>query len=104
MRVLVIGSGPIGRRHHESLGALAVTSRLVSWRDAGLGGAIAANGRHAGGCGGDRNRCASSPDRSRRRPGPNALCRKAACLAWARIVAQAWAMRDFVGQITKEFP
>lgn len=42
MRVLVIGSGSIGRRHHDNLQALGALSRLVSWREAGLGGALAA--------------------------------------------------------------
>ena len=42
MRVLVIGSGSIGRRHHDNLQVLGATSRLVSWREAGLGGALAA--------------------------------------------------------------
>jgi predicted dehydrogenase len=42
MRVLVIGSGSIGRRHHDNLSALGASSRLVSWRDSGLGGALAA--------------------------------------------------------------
>jgi predicted dehydrogenase len=42
MRVLVIGSGSIGRRHHDNLQTLGATSRLLSWRDAGLGGALAA--------------------------------------------------------------
>ena len=42
MRVLVIGSGSIGRRHHDNLQALGATSSLVSWREAGLGGALAA--------------------------------------------------------------
>jgi predicted dehydrogenase len=42
MRVLVIGAGSIGRRHHDNLLALGATSRLVSWREAGLGGALAA--------------------------------------------------------------
>jgi predicted dehydrogenase len=42
MRVLIIGSGSIGRRHHENLQALGATSRLVSWREGGLGGALAA--------------------------------------------------------------
>jgi len=42
MRVLVIGSGSIGRRHHDNLGALGVASRLLSWREAGLSGAEAA--------------------------------------------------------------
>lgn len=42
MRVLVIGSGSIGRRHHDNLLALGAASRLLSWREAGLGGALAA--------------------------------------------------------------
>lgn len=42
MRVLVIGSGSIGRRHHDNLQALGASSRLVAWREAGLGGALAA--------------------------------------------------------------
>jgi predicted dehydrogenase len=42
MRVLVIGSGSIGRRHHENLQTLGASSRLVSWREAGIGGALAA--------------------------------------------------------------
>lgn len=42
MRVLVIGSGSIGRRHHGNLQALGASARLVSWREAGLGGALAA--------------------------------------------------------------
>jgi predicted dehydrogenase len=42
MRVLVIGSGSIGRRHHDNLQALGASSRLVSWRETGLGGALAA--------------------------------------------------------------
>lgn len=42
MRVLVIGSGSIGRRHHDNLQALGAASRLVSWRAEGLGGALAA--------------------------------------------------------------
>jgi predicted dehydrogenase len=42
MRVLVIGSGSIGRRHHDNLQTLGATSRLLSWRGAGLGGALAA--------------------------------------------------------------
>ncbi|WP_374641961.1 Gfo/Idh/MocA family protein [Tabrizicola sp.] len=41
MRVLVIGSGSIGRRHHDNLQSLGASSRLVSWREAGLGGALA---------------------------------------------------------------
>jgi predicted dehydrogenase len=42
MRVLVIGSGSIGRRHHDNLQTLGASSRLVSWREGGLGGALAA--------------------------------------------------------------
>ncbi len=42
MRVIVIGSGSIGRRHHENLSTLGASSRLVSWRAEGLGGALAA--------------------------------------------------------------
>jgi predicted dehydrogenase len=42
MRVLVIGSGSIGRRHHDNLQALGASSRLVSWRTEGLGGTLAA--------------------------------------------------------------
>lgn len=42
MRVLVIGSGSIGRRHHDNLGTLGACSRLLSWREAGLAGAEAA--------------------------------------------------------------
>ena len=42
MRVLVIGSGSIGRRHHDNLAALGAASRLLSWRDSGIGGALAA--------------------------------------------------------------
>ena len=42
MRVLVIGSGSIGRRHHDNLQALGASSRLLSWRESGLGGALAA--------------------------------------------------------------
>jgi predicted dehydrogenase len=42
MRVLVIGSGSIGRRHHDNLQALGASSRLVSWRECGIGGALAA--------------------------------------------------------------
>jgi predicted dehydrogenase len=42
MRVLVIGAGSIGRRHHDNLQALGASSRLVSWREGGLGGALAA--------------------------------------------------------------
>ncbi|MBP9181573.1 MAG: Gfo/Idh/MocA family oxidoreductase [Fuscovulum sp.] len=39
MRVLVIGSGSIGRRHHGNLGLLGASSTLLSWREAGLTGA-----------------------------------------------------------------
>ncbi len=39
MRVLVIGSGSIGRRHHDNLGALGVASKLLSWREARISGA-----------------------------------------------------------------
>lgn len=42
MRVLVIGSGSIGRRHHDNLQTLGVASRLLSWREGGIGGALAA--------------------------------------------------------------
>lgn len=42
MRVLVIGSGSIGRRHSENLAALGAVPKLLSWREAGLAGAEAA--------------------------------------------------------------
>ena len=42
MRVLVIGSGSIGRRHHENLDTLGMASKLLSWRKDGLSGAEAA--------------------------------------------------------------
>ena len=42
MRVIVIGSGSIGRRHHDNLAALGASPRLVSWREGGLSGALAA--------------------------------------------------------------
>lgn len=42
MRVLVIGSGSIGRRHHDNLAALGAKPHLLSWREAGLAGAVAA--------------------------------------------------------------
>lgn len=42
MRVLVIGSGSIGRRHHDNLQTLGASSRLLSWRESGIGGALAA--------------------------------------------------------------
>ena len=41
MRGLVIGSGSIGRRHHDNLQILGASSRLVSWREGGLGRALA---------------------------------------------------------------
>lgn len=42
MKVLVIGAGSIGRRHHDNLQALGASPHLVSWREAGLNGALAA--------------------------------------------------------------
>lgn len=42
MRVLVIGSGSIGRRHHDNLRALGALPTLLSWREAGPTGALAA--------------------------------------------------------------
>ncbi len=42
MRVLVIGSGSIGRRHHDNLATLGAVPQLLSWRAAGLSGALAA--------------------------------------------------------------
>jgi predicted dehydrogenase len=42
MRVLVIGSGSIGRRHHDNLATLGARPRLLSWREAGLSGALTA--------------------------------------------------------------
>ncbi|OZA10125.1 MAG: hypothetical protein B7Y02_11325, partial [Rhodobacterales bacterium 17-64-5] len=42
MQVLVIGSGSIGRRHHDNLQALGAGSRLLSWREGGLDGALGA--------------------------------------------------------------
>jgi len=42
MRVLVIGSGSIGRRHAENLATLGAVPNLLSWRAAGLDGAVAA--------------------------------------------------------------
>lgn len=42
MRVLVIGAGSIGRRHHGNLQTLGAASQLVSWREGGLDGALAA--------------------------------------------------------------
>ena len=42
MRVLVIGAGSIGRRHSDNLASLGATVQLLSWRDAGLAGALAA--------------------------------------------------------------
>jgi predicted dehydrogenase len=41
-RVVVVGAGSIGRRHHDNLQALGALSRLVSWRESGIGGALAA--------------------------------------------------------------
>ncbi len=34
MRVLVIGAGSIGRRHHQNLSTLGVQTRLLPWREA----------------------------------------------------------------------
>lgn len=45
MRVLVIGSGSIGRRHYDNLQTLAVSTELLSWRDVGLQGSVAAMDR-----------------------------------------------------------
>jgi predicted dehydrogenase len=42
MRVLVIGAGSIGRRHHDNLTTLGAVPKLLSWREAGLAGAEAA--------------------------------------------------------------
>ena len=42
MQVLVIGSGSIGRRHDANIRALGASSHLLSWRSAGLAGAIRA--------------------------------------------------------------
>jgi predicted dehydrogenase len=42
MQVVVIGSGSVGQRHHANLQTLGAASRLVSWRESGLAGAIAA--------------------------------------------------------------
>jgi len=42
MRAVVIGAGSIGRRHHDNLRALGAASRLVSWRESGLAGTLAA--------------------------------------------------------------
>jgi predicted dehydrogenase len=42
MRVLVIGAGSIGRRHNDNFAALGAETRLLSWREAGLDGALAA--------------------------------------------------------------
>lgn len=38
MRVLVIGAGSIGRRHHENAAALGAEARLLPWREAEAGG------------------------------------------------------------------
>lgn len=45
MRVLVIGSGSIGRRHHGNLSELGAEAELLSWREVGLAGAEAAMDR-----------------------------------------------------------
>ncbi|WP_225028841.1 Gfo/Idh/MocA family protein [Xinfangfangia pollutisoli] len=45
MRVLVIGSGSIGRRHHDNLATLGAAPQLLSWREAGLAGALSAMDR-----------------------------------------------------------
>jgi len=42
MRVLVIGSGSIGRRHSDNLATLGADVTTLSWRAAGLAGALAA--------------------------------------------------------------
>ncbi|MFN3992470.1 MAG: Gfo/Idh/MocA family protein [Tabrizicola flagellatus] len=42
MRVLVIGAGSIGQRHHDNLAALGAIPRLLSWRAGGLVAAEAA--------------------------------------------------------------
>lgn len=42
MRVLVIGSGSIGRRHSDNLATLGADVSTLSWRAAGLAGALAA--------------------------------------------------------------
>jgi predicted dehydrogenase len=42
MRVCVIGSGSIGRRHHDNLTLLGAAPQLVSWRAHGLDGALSA--------------------------------------------------------------
>ena len=42
MRVLVIGAGSIGRRHHDNLTTLGAVPKLLSWREAGFAGAAAA--------------------------------------------------------------
>jgi predicted dehydrogenase len=42
MRIAVIGSGSIGRRHHDNLVTLGASPTLLSWRELGLAGAIAA--------------------------------------------------------------
>lgn len=39
MRVLVVGAGSIGKRHHENLKAHGADPRLISWRESGMGGA-----------------------------------------------------------------
>ncbi len=42
MRVLVIGSGSIGRRHSDNLASLGAEVTTLSWREAGLSGALSA--------------------------------------------------------------
>ena len=42
MRVLVIGSGSIGRRHSDNLASLGAEVTTLSWREAGLAGALSA--------------------------------------------------------------
>lgn len=42
MRVLVIGSGSIGRRHSDNLASLGAAVTTLSWREAGLSGALLA--------------------------------------------------------------
>lgn len=42
MRVLVIGAGSIGRRHHDNLTTLGAASQLLSWREGGMDAARAA--------------------------------------------------------------
>jgi len=42
MRVIVIGAGSIGSSHHENLQSIVASSRLISSREEGLGGALVA--------------------------------------------------------------